>query len=177
VARDDPGPRSPTSGYVLLVGMPLRHLIEAAGICRHSGSTVLPAGGAGDLGRAPFGTEVLFVASEAGERDVPAATWRAELIGIVSAAPGTFPDALPSGWIEERQATRPAAPAAKRSPFGDSEDDEPQDLEAEQAYFEVRSLSELPTAAWVFVNELVPKQERGGRSYFPRAPRLLERPA
>jgi hypothetical protein len=41
----------------------------------------------------------------------------------------------------------------------------------------LRSLSELPKEAWTFVNELVPKQERGGRSYFPRTPRLVERPS
>jgi hypothetical protein len=156
--------------------MPLRHLIEAARICASSGAAVLPAGGLGDLGRAAPGTEVLFVASEAGEREVPAATWRAELIGAVPAAPGTFPDSLPPGWIEERKAERPSAPAAPRSPFGDRDDGVPGDIEAEQTYFEVRSLTELPTAAWIFVNELVPKQERGGRSYFPRTPRLVERP-
>ena len=137
---------------------------------------VLPAGGAGDLGSAATGTEVLFIASEAGEREVPAATWRAELIGTVSAVPDTFPDDLPAGWVEERQVAPPPPPAVPRSPFGDREDDEPRNTDAEQSYFEVRSLIELPKAAWIFVNELVPKQQRGGRSYFPRTPRLVERP-
>jgi hypothetical protein len=168
---------APESERVLLVGMPLRHLIEAARICASRGAVVLPAGGAGDLGSAAPGTEVLFIASEAGEREVPAATWRAELIGTVTAVPGTFPDDLPTGWVEERQVARHPAPAVPRSPFGDREDDEPPNTDAEQSYFEVRSLTELPKTAWIFVNELVPKQERGGRSYFPRTPRLVDRPS
>jgi hypothetical protein len=168
---------APEPERVLLVGMPLRHLIEAAQICASRGAVVLPAGGAGDLISAPTGTDVLFIASEAGEREVPAATWRAELLGTVSAAPDAFPDDLPAGWVEERQVAPPPAPAVLRSPFGDQHDDEPRNPDAEQSYFEVRSLTELPKTAWIFVNELVPKQERGGRFYFPRTPRLVERPS
>jgi hypothetical protein len=167
----------PKQESVLLVGMPLRHLIEAARLCASRGAVVLPAGGAGDLGRAEPGTDVLFIASEAGEREVPAATWSAELIGTVPAIPDAFPDGLPAGWVEERQVAQPPASAVLRSPFGDRDDDEPRDTNAEQSYFEVRSLTELPKPAWIFVNELVPKQERGGRSYFPRTPRLVERPS
>ena len=168
---------APEPERVLLVGMPLRHLIEAARICASRGAVVLPAGGAGDLLSAPTGTDVLFIASEAGEREVPAATWSAELIGIVLAGSDGFPDGLPSGWVEERQEAPPPAPAVPRSPFGDREDDDGRNSDAEQSYFEVRSLTELPKAAWIFVNELVPKQERGGRFYFPRTPRLVERPS
>jgi len=168
---------APEQERVLLVGMPLRHLIEAARICASRGAVVLPAGGAGDLGRATPGTEVVFIASEAGEREVPAATWSAELIGIVPAGPDVFPDGLPTGWVEERQAAPPPASAVPRSPFGDPDEDESRGTNAEQSYFEVRSLTELPKAEWIFVNELVPKQERGGRSYFPRTPRLVERPS
>ncbi len=168
---------APEAERVLLVGMPLRHLIEAARICASRGAVVLPAGGVGDLSSATPGTEVLFIASEAGEREVPASTWSAELIGIVPSGPDSFPDGLPAGWVEERHNAPPPAPAVPRSPFGDPDDDEPQSTNAEQSYFEVRSLTELPKAAWIFVNELVPKQERGGRSYFPRTPRLVERPS
>ena len=167
---------APEPERVLLVGLPLRHLIEAAGICASRGAVVLPAGGAGDLSLAERGTEVLFIASEAGEREVPAATWSAELVGIVPAGPDAFPDGLPEGWVEERQVAPPPVPVVPRSPFGD-QDDEPRSTDAEQSYFEVRSLTELPKAEWIFVNELVPKQERGGRSYFPRTPRLVERPS
>ena len=165
-----------TSELVLLVGMPLRHLREAASICAAKGRAVLPAGGQGDLARTATGAEVLVVATHAGEEEVPAATWSAEFVGVVSAVPGTFPEGLPEGWLEERRAARPASPAVPRSPFGDDADEETADPPGEQTYFEVRSLTELPTTGWIFVNELVPKQERGGRTYVPRTPRLVERP-
>ena len=168
---------APEPERVLLVGMPLRHLIEAAQICASRGAVVLPAGGAGDLSSAAPGTEVLFITSEAGEREVPAATFRAELIGTVPAGPDAFPDGLPTGWVEERQVASSPAAVVPRSPFGDLEDDESGSTNAKQCYFEVRSLTELPKAAWIFVNELVPKQERRGRSYFPRTPRRVERPS
>ena len=35
----------------LLVGMPLRHLVDARQVCRAHGQVTLPAGGAGDTGR------------------------------------------------------------------------------------------------------------------------------
>jgi hypothetical protein len=170
------GAQPGTSELVLLVGMPLRHLQEAASICAARGSAVLPAGGQGDLVRMAKGTEVLLVATQAGEEQVPAATWTADFVGSVPVAAGTFPEGLPEGWVREWRAARSPAVDVPRSPFGDDEDDEPLDPGAEPNYFEVRSLTELPTAERIFVNELVPKQERGGRTYVPRSPRLVERP-
>lgn len=175
MARDDPT-GSEERGQLLLAAMPLRHLIEAETICRSRGTAVLPAGGKGDLDHAPVGTSVLFIASDAGISQVPAATWRAELVGTVTTDRDAFPEGLPAGWVEERRAS-PREPPPTRAPFGDDEEDEqPFELEMRQAYFEVRFLSELPSDAWIFVNELVPKRERGGRAYFPRSPRLVDPP-
>lgn len=158
--------------------MPLRHLVAAADICAATGTVVLPAGGEGDLDLAPPGTEVLFIASEAGEREVPAVTWRAELAGIVPAPAGSYPEGLPAGWIAEREADSATPTVVPRSPFGDDdEEDEVATADGGQAFFAVRSLGELPRGEWVFVNELVPKQERGGRTFFPRTPRLVPRPS
>jgi len=120
---------------------------------------------------------MLFVASEAAEQEVPAVTWRAEFAGIVPAPAGSFPEGLPAEWIAEREADAATPHEVPRSAFGD-DDDEEEVLTAEdgQTFFRVRALGELPRSEWVFVNELVPKQERGGRTFFPRTPRLVDRP-
>jgi hypothetical protein len=157
--------------------MPLRYLLEAAEICDATGTAVLPAGAPGDLDRTAPGTEVLVVATEAGDQEVAAATWSARFVGDLSPGTDAYPEALPPSWLEDRKAPQPSAPPAPRSPFGDDDGDEPSIDRGEQRYFEVDSLEELPNAAWVFVNELVPKQERRGRTYLPRAPRLVERPS
>ena len=36
-----------------------------------------------------------------------------------------------------------------------------------------RARARAPQRAWVFANELVPKQQRGGRTFVPRTPRLI----
>jgi hypothetical protein len=41
----------------------------------------------------------------------------------------------------------------------------------------VEDLRELPMQEWVFTNELVGKQRRGGRTFFPRVPTLVRPPA
>jgi hypothetical protein len=162
---------------VLLVGMPLRHLVAAADICTATGTAVLPAGGVGELDQASAGTEVLFIASEAGEHEVPAVTWRAEFAGIVPTPADSFPEGLPAEWIAEREADPATPQEVPRSAFGDDDDeDEVATVDGGQTFFQVRALGELPRSEWVFVNELVPKQERGGRTFFPRTPRLVTRP-
>jgi hypothetical protein len=40
----------------------------------------------------------------------------------------------------------------------------------------VSGLGPLPREEWVFANELVPKQRRGGRTFEPHAPVLVARP-
>jgi hypothetical protein len=164
------------AGRILLVGMPLLYLIEAAQICAVSGTAVLPAGAAGDLADTAPGTEVLFVATQAGEHEIPAATWGARFVGTVTAGPDEYPEGLPPGWLEARLHPRAAPTSIQRSAFGDQDIEEPTDDVGEQSYFEVEAFAELPNASWIFVNELVPKQVRQGRTYFPRAPRLVERP-
>ena len=167
-------PETPAAAEsILLVGMPLLLLQEAADRCSAAGTAVLPAGGPGDLPRAGSGTEVLFVAGDADERPAPAATWEAELVGLVDASPGSFPEGLPPSWIADRREA--AGTDVARSRFGDDEDEE-HATETTQTYFAVRALHELPSAERVHVNELVPKQERGGRTFFPLTPRLVARP-
>jgi hypothetical protein len=167
----------PSRDVALLAGMPLRYLREAAGICETTGTAVLPAGAQGDLARTRPGTEVLLMATQAGENEVPAATWSARFHGAIVAAADSYPDALPPSWVADRRTPQPEGRPVPRSPFGDDEAVERSDDPGQQCYFEVGSLEELPRAAWVFVNELVPKQQRGGRTYVPRSPRLVERPA
>ena len=90
-----------------------------------------------------------------------------------------MPDSRPATpsarcWVAERRAVAVAAPAADPDPDGEEDEDEPP---GPQSFFEVERLEPLPKHEWIFANELVRKQERGGRTYFPRAPRLIRPPA
>jgi hypothetical protein len=154
---------------VLLAGLPSRHLEGAVEICRADGRVVLPAGSPGDLDLAPPGTEVLLMIS--GEDAVPAATWRATLVRRIEPSDDGYPDRLPPTWLEDRL----AAFDVRSSDDVEVEQDEG-DV-GPQTYFEVERLEPIPQQDWVFANELVRKQERGGRAFFPRAPRLIRTPA
>ena len=102
---------------------------------------------------------------------------RRSLIGRRRSDPD--PEGLPASWVEERR-TRVAAPRDEVpvSPFGDDEDeDDVEDThESVQVYLDVRDLRPLDKQEWLFTNELVRKQERGGRTFFPRTPRLIRAP-
>jgi hypothetical protein len=160
-----------TPPQVLVVALPRRHLAPAETVCRERGLVTVPAGGPGDLDRADPGTEVLVIVS--GEDEVPAATWHAVFERRVEPVEGTLPEGLPSTWVEEHGAAATAAPPADL----EEEDEDDDERIGPQAFFEVRALEELPKRAWVFANELVRKQDRGGRAFLPRAPRLIRRPA
>jgi hypothetical protein len=129
---------------------------------------VLPAGSPGDLDLAPPGTVVLLMIS--GHDAVPAATWRATLMRRIEPVGDGFPDGLPPSWLEDRLA---ADEPARET---DDDDERDEDDAGPQSYFEVERLEPLPKQEWVFANELVRKQERGGRAFFPRAPRLIRPP-
>ncbi|MGH2631005.1 MAG: hypothetical protein ACRDHI_10685 [Actinomycetota bacterium] len=174
----------------LLVAMPSRHLEPARAECEARGSVVLPAGGPGDLGEAPAGSRVLLIATDGGDAEVPAATWSARFEGPLAYAPGDpFPTGLPETWLDEH-ADRGEAPVPQE-PDDDEDEDEDHDEDDDeddddgyddedavgpQSFFRVSGLSPLPTAEWVFTNELVPKQQRRGRSFIPRTPLLIEVP-
>lgn len=160
----------------LLVAMPLRHLEAALA----AGSDVLPAGGPGDLDAIAIGSRVLLIATEAGDAGVPAATWRATFAGRVPFEPGqAWPDGLPPTWIEEHPP--PSVPAAAddepRDAGAEAEDDDEEDEDEEsvgpQSFFRIEQLARSPREEWIFANELVPKQQRGGRSFLPRAPTAI----
>jgi hypothetical protein len=160
----------------LVVAMPRRHLDAAAALCRDRGRVTIPAGGPGDLDRTAPGTEVLVLVI--GEDEVPAVTWRATFLARVEPEAGRLPDRLPATWVREHGGAAPG-PGAAEPALGvdDDEDEDEEDRAGPQAFFEVRGLEALPTSAWVFANELVRKQDRGGRAFLPRVPRLIRRPA
>jgi hypothetical protein len=106
-----------------------------------------------------------------GEDAVPAATWRATLVRRIEPSDDGYPDRLPPSWLEDRLAA-----SGGQSP-DDVDDERDLDDVGPQSYFEVERLEPLPKRDWVFANELVRKQERGGRAFFPRAPRLIRTPA
>jgi hypothetical protein len=172
----------------LLVAMPRRHLEPAKERCEAEGAAVLPAGGPGDLDVAPTGTAVLLIATDAGGAEIPAATWRGRFEGRVAYSSGDpFPTGLPETWLEEHAgstatpasaAPPPADPTVEGSDLDDEDDDEPDDDEAvgPQSFFRVSDLAPMSRSEWIFSNELVPKQERGGRAFVPRTPRLIALP-
>ena len=173
-----------TGDRALLVAVPLRHLESAAGA-----RATLPAGDVGDLDAATPGLTVVLMATDAGDAEVPAATWRATFVRRVPYAPGAeWPDGVPPTWAAERGAPPPpdAPPGSDEgSDDADCDDDRDDDWdddedwddeEPEQAFLEVSGLGPLPRDEWVFANELVGKQARRGRSFRPRAPTLVSLP-
>ncbi len=164
----------------LLMGMPLVHLRSAAETCERHGRVVLPAGGPGDLDRTAPGSTVLLMASDAGDDEVSAATWSARFVGRVHHEPGDpLPTMLPASWVEAHAADEPPPPVEPADVEEDEDDDDDDDEDAlgPQSFLVVEDLRELPMQEWVFTNELVGKQRRGGRTFFPRVPTLVRPPA
>lgn len=159
----------------LLIAMPSRHLEAARATCDEAGAVTLPAGGPGDLDDAHDGLTVLVIATDAGDAEVPAATWRAVFEGRVPHSPGDpWPQGLPDTWTEEHPwsgAVEAPPPPDRDHEDDDEEDDE--DLVGPQSFFRVRALAPSPRGEWVYANELVPKQQRGGRTFVPRTPHLI----
>jgi hypothetical protein len=160
----------------LVVAMPLRHLEAARTECERTGSSTLPAGGPGDLDAAPPGTTVLVIATDAGDAEVAAATWRGVFEARVAHEPGDpWPSGLPVTWVEERSELERRIPNdGAHVALGDEEDeDEDEEGVGPQSFFRVRELAPSPRGAWIHANELVPKQQRGGRTFLPHTPRLV----
>jgi hypothetical protein len=163
---------------VLLVAMPLRHLEAAREIAEGAGSAVLPAGEPGALDETAPGTPVLIIAMEPDDAGVPAATWTATFGGLVDHELGDpWPEGLPGTWLEEH------GPRAEEADANDEDNDDEGDIDDDddetvgpQSFFRVSGLRPLPRSEWVFANELVPKQRRGGRTFEPHAPALVTRP-
>lgn len=168
----------------MLIAIPLRHLeaaLEAPG-----DTIVLPAGGPGDLDSAASETVVLVMPTDTGADEISAATWRATFVRRVPYEPGdSWPVGVPPTWVEEHPAPQPAGPvpsAAAEDEDDDREDDEDDPNEDEdedaglQSFLEVVDLAPLPRQEWLFANELVGKQARGGRWFRPRAPTLVSLP-
>jgi hypothetical protein len=165
--------------HALVLAMPLRHLEAADAVLATEGSVVLPAGGPGDVDEAPIGSRVLVIATEAGDAEVPAATWSAVFAGRVAHQPGDpWPSGLPGTWIEEHPEPDPARPSTfptsdENEDEDEEEEDDDEDQPGPQSFLRVTSLGEMPRGRWIFANELVPKQRRGGRSFVPHVPRLI----
>ncbi len=167
----------------LLVALPREDLRSAGGLLQERDNVVLPAGGPGELDEVPAGTTVLLMASDPSGDQVPAATWRAELVGRVPHEIGeTYPDGLPPSWLERHPFTGPhpqltLGGTSEIAPEDDDDDDDERDeAPGPQSFFEVTGLRELPKQEWLFVNELVGKQARRGRTFFPRVPIAVRLP-
>jgi len=167
----------------LLIAMPIRHLESS--VLAPGSTAVLPAGGPGDLDSAVAGMPVLVIAT--GEDSVPAVTWRATLVGRVAYEAGSpWPDHLPPTWVEEHPAPGSVDPSTSAAPDGDSDEDEYDEYDDDdddeddevgpQSFLQVEDLQVLPRHSWLFANELVRKQARGGRTFRPRVPTLVDLP-
>jgi hypothetical protein len=175
----------------LLIAMPLRHLESA--VAAGAEAVVLPAGGPGDLDAVAAGMEVVVIVTHAGEDEVPAATWHATFVRRVPYEPEEpWPAGLPATWVAEHPIADPVdveAPARDGEADEDDEDDEDDEYEDDdydeqddddavgpQSFLEVTHLRALPRHSWLFTNELVRKQARGGRSFRPRVPTIVNLP-
>ena len=94
------------------MAVPLRHLESAAGP-----RATLPAGGLGDLEAAVAGQPVVVMATDAGDGEVPAATWRATFVRRVPHEIGTpWPDGVPPTVVRRARGAR--GPCRCGRPFG-----------------------------------------------------------
>jgi hypothetical protein len=113
---------------------------------------------------------------EADDDEVSAATWSASFVRRVPYTPGApWPQGLPATWTAEHPEPQPLPePAEMPRPDVDVDVDEDwEDDEGEvgpQSFLEVADLRPLPRQEWLFANELVGKQARGGRTFRPRVP-------
>ena len=166
----------------LLIAIPLRHL-EAA-LETPGERVVLPAGGPGDLDTTAPAAPVLVMPTDEDDTEISAATWRATFVRRVAYEPGSpWPEGLPASWTAEHPAPAPEpAPAAADPDDADDLDDEDEDAWEDdedigpQSFLEVADLVPLPRQEWLFANELVGKQARGGRYFRPRVPILVDLP-
>ena len=172
-------PEPPDDRFAILAAVPLRHLRSGLEVCAERGRVALPTAGRADLAAALPGDTVYLYAYQVGDRPVPAATWRGELVRVVDAEDGEHPvpGLTPPTWREERVAADVATGPVLEPTDDDAADD---DAEADdddlagagptEVFLEVEALRELDRREWMFTNELVRKQDRGARTFVPLAP-------
>jgi len=165
----------------LVLSCPSDDLASAAHVITRHGLALLPAGGEGDLSRAA-GLQLLYIVEIANDGPRSAATWCADLgISVPLSTPDPA-DVLPPSWMSRHPEaySRSRGGAAATGPSdGPSEaelwddEDEPSPV---QVFVPVTNLRRLPREQWIFTNELVRKQQRGGRRFAPRVPTLVVLP-
>lgn len=170
---DAAAPEPTDDRYAILAAVPLRHLRSGLEVCADRGRVALPAAGRSDLQAALPGDAVYLYAYQVGDRPVPAATWRGELVRVVEAEGGEHPepDLTPPTWREEHVGDD-IATDPEPEPAGDDSADNDDLIGAgpTEIFLEVRALRELDRREWLFTNELVRKQDRGARTFVPLAP-------
>jgi hypothetical protein len=168
-------PEPPDDRFAILAAVPLRHLRSGLEVCAELGRVALPAAGRADLATALPGDAVYLYAYQVGDRPVPAATWRGELVRVVEAEDGEHPvpDLTPPTWREERVADDTSSvpvPVPESTDDDGADDDDLAGAGPTELFLEVVALRELDRREWMFTNELVRKQDRGARTFVPLAP-------
>ena len=164
----------------LVLSCPSEDLASAAMVISRHGLALLPAGGEGDLGRAAGIQQIYIVEIDVGGPR-SAATWCADLgvsVPLVSPDPA---DMLPPSWVTRHPDAYSRSREVNDAHHSDGpteaelwdDDDEPSPV---QVFVPVTNLRTLPRSEWVFTNELVRKQLRGGRRFAPRVPTLVTLP-
>jgi len=163
----------------LVLSCPSEDLASAAEVITAHGLALLPAGGEGDLGRA-VGLHLLYIVEISDDGPRSAVTWCADLGDSVPLSSPDPVDVLPPSWV----ARHPDAYSRSRTPDVRGSDhpteaelwDDEDEPSPTQVFVPVTNLRSLPREQWIFTNELVRKQQRGGRRFAPRVPTMVALP-
>lgn len=169
---------TPASPQAVVVSCPAEDLAGIGEVLARRQVALMPVGGVGDLGLAAGIADLLIIeVTDDGPR--PAITWRAAL-GSTTPLDVDLRELLPTSWLQRHPGAyeRSREPTAHEPPTGDlaweDADDDPAPV---QLFVPLSALEPLPHDCWLFTNELVPKQRRGGRWFAPATPVVVPAPA
>lgn len=164
----------------LLLAFPVEDLYAAVAVEDRHGMALLPSGAVGDL--ATCGTvDRLYLLEILPTGVAPAASWLATLLPSLALRDPDPSELLPETWRERHPHAYPAARGESghlNAPAEIDPDDFPEagEPDRQQVFLPVTRLAPIPRSEWLFTNELVRKQARGGRTFAPRVPTLITVP-
>ena len=165
------------AGLALVVSCPTADLLGLQALLRGQPVALLPVGGAGQLGESAGVSRLLLVEITEQGGPLSSIAWSGTLGTHTPLDPDPEP-LLPPSWAARhpdayRHARQPATSTGPSEAELWDDEDEPTPA---QVFLPVTTLEQLPRAAQISCNELVPKQQRGGRTFAPRVPTLVAVP-